>query len=426
MWPWIVICIAVPLGLCVLIRLIPTRFFDATLWTSKIVAPFSPLKTMSLRQAIADQKTFLQQTSKYLDFRFRPFLVRLNAEARLLTPGALDDAGISPEEMKIVIELTGSLIHECNGDSTEAIDRLFEAVKKIVVKLGKISDNTYEVARYLAVAGPLIPFVGPALAFMVAYTSFAIVMRQERESVALHRSLSEIANRMESTTVSKFEIAYETIQGAFQTECAENVSLTISQINMKRAIREWLSHLVTSIDNAPSPTEPRVLKFLPGKRTSDFDKYIAVRLAPLDQHLLIGIATDFMVADALGRIPGFFITLSEHRAYLEDARKALRNRMVSSGIGQERTSLAACIAEWLDERCSYLDSLAEKLRGVPICQTFPKPAELTFGRRVRYLVHIAGIVVRRMRQEHLYSLRVHARLWRRYTIHRIRVRWKAR
>jgi hypothetical protein len=298
MWLWIAISVAVPVALCVLICLIPKRFFDATLYVPKVVASGSPLKTWSLRKAIADQQMFLKLTNEYLDFRFRPLLVRLNAEARLLTPAASHDAGINPEEMKIVAELTESLIDHYKRDATEALELLFDAVKNIVVKLSKIRDDTYEVARCIAVAGPLIPMVGPALAFMVAYASFAIIMRQEKESAALHRGLSEISNRMETNTRSKFETAYESIGSEFRSEAAENWCLMLAQRNMKTAIREWLGHLVTSIQNAPNPIEPRVLRS--GKRTMDFDRYIAVRLAPLDEHLSIGIATDFMVADGLG------------------------------------------------------------------------------------------------------------------------------
>lgn len=423
MWLFIGICVAVIAGLGLLINLIPRRFFDAPLCTAKVAGPPPPLKTTSLRDA--NEIAFVQQTHKYLAFRLRTIMIRFNREARLLTPGALKNAGIDPEKMKIVIELSETIIHERNNDDfTKAIEYLSEELRKLFVNLAEIADDTY--VRYAAVAGTLAPLIGPAWAIMVAYLSFAIVARQEEESVALRRSLSDIANLIESGVISHFEIAFETIQNNFQTGHSDNVSVRMSQINLNEAMRQWLHHFEACIGEAPSPITARWLGWFGRKRTFAFDKYIAARLAPIARYLLIGIGSDFMLAEELGCIPGFLNTLLQHASCLKDARDALRTRMAYAGIQDETTSIAASIAEWLDERCLYLDSLSEKLVGMPTCPISAIPAKLTFERRVRYLVLRGGVAIRRARQENLHALRVRVRWWRRYTVHPRRDRGRAR
>jgi hypothetical protein len=342
-----------------------------------------------------------------------------------LTPGTLKDAGIDPEKIKIIIELTETIIHERNNDDfTKAVEDLFETLRKVATRIAEIADDPG--LRYAAMAGTLAPLIGPVWAVMVAYTSFAIVRRQEQESAALHRGFSDISNLIETGILSKFEIAFETIQNNFQTEGSNSVSLSMSQVNLNEAIRHWIRHFEASIQEAPSPIAPRYLGLFGRKRTTAFDKYIAARFAPVAEYLLIGILTDFMLAEEWRCIPGFLNTAAQHAFYLKSAREALRKRMADAGIEQEATSVAASIAVWLDERCLYLDSLTQKLKEMPICRVASKPADLTFGGRVRYLVLRGGIVIRRMRQENFHSLRVHARLLRRYTAQRIRVRRKAR
>jgi hypothetical protein len=422
MWLVVVVCVAVIAGICLGINLFPKRFFEAPLASTKIVVMRSPVQTTPLPDAIANESAFLQQSHKYCEFRLRAALTRFETEARLATPRELKGAGLDPEKIKIVIELSAALVHETNSDDfAKTMERLLRALKGLVVRIAETTDGTYEVAHCLAVAGSLAPLIGPAFALMVAYTSLAMVKRQARESATLRRNLFTIANLIESGTISKFEIAYETIQGNFQRACPESLPLVVARTNMNNAMREWLHHFVARIENAPSPIEQGWFSV---RRTTEFDGYIAGGFAPIARYFLIGIFTDFMIAEKLGGTHEFLTTLTNHVFYLKTAKEALRKRMVAAGIEHETTSVAASIAVWLNERCMYLDCLVEKLRSTPTFQVADTPTKLTFRRKVRYLVLRCAIVVRRIRQVRLQPLRARAKSWRHYGIAQARIRLK--
>jgi hypothetical protein len=155
MWLFIGICVAVIAGLCLLINLIPRRFFDAPLCTAKVAGPPPPLKTTSLRDA--NEIAFVQQTHKYLAFRLRTIMIRFNTEARLLTPGALKNAGIDPEKMKIVIELSETIIHERNNDDfTNDLPPIFSPG---IMRLSPALDRSHSLSqRRLEILGRVGPF----------------------------------------------------------------------------------------------------------------------------------------------------------------------------------------------------------------------------------------------------------------------------
>jgi len=330
----------------VAIELMPEEFFSKPLLGIPSIPP-SPFEETPLQKVLEDPATFIEQTHEYFTQRLRITTAVLATEARLVTHREIDRMGLDPENIRTIIELSEKLVNDTDGEkAAELVQRLFNIVKDTIAKV-MAADTTgaagsFFIAGFLTVPGG--SFIGPFLAAMVAWVSFAIAANQAAENAAQRRNILAIATLIESKIIAEFERAYEVARSHISGAEDHPMALYLAQRDLNVTRGTWLIRLTETIENAPSPFETTWLGNK-GERSAEFDNYIATGFAPVERYLVIGVFADSFVAEKLDCLQGFSNALELDIYHINKASAALRKRMVGEGIG-------AC------ERCSSYFTLA--------------------------------------------------------------------
>jgi hypothetical protein len=223
--------------------------------------------------------------------------------------------------------------------------------------------------------------IGPFIAIAIAWLSLAIAANQAAENAAQRREIEAIGLLIESRIIAEFEVAYDTARTSLSAFSDQPVPLAVAQRDLNVAKRTWAVHLAKAIENAPSPFK-RTIFGNRGARSPEFDNYILKAFAPLGRYFMIGTFANFYVSEKQDLLKGFSDTIELDIHYLEQARAVLRKRMAAEGIVAERTTRAAFILRWLDERIIYLKAFSEEVKFVT---RFARTRRLGLERRVRYI-----------------------------------------
>jgi hypothetical protein len=387
-----IVCISgliVLIALAVAIKLLPEAIFTVPLRGAVIPTPRPPIADVSLADAVGDERAYFERAHVFFRLRLQAIAPRLQMETELLTAHDAREAGLDPDKVKAMEELAEKIANATeDSEFTEAAQHLVEIVKECIGKLLEAADTAGDAAGTVALAGSLVPLIGPLFAVMVACASMAVASRQARETASIRRGIADIANLLGSRTTAEFEQAYIKAQSDFGSTPRDRLSLLLAQRDLNVAKRTWLIQFVKKIESAPNPYESRFIFF--SKRVTDFDRHISEGFAPVARYLAIGVFADFFITDDLGNRAEFLNTLTQDLHYLTEARNTLEERMRRASIQGELDTPAALIYQWLNERCAYYEAFAKAVTFIP---TLPQKYRVTFTRRVRYLALLVSIKI---------------------------------